>query len=156
MHVETIPKLILIDGISGSGKTTTCRWLEQQFRQRMIPAQAIYEEATPHRLHWWNYWDGTRHYPPDFDHVSPKTYMEISLERWRQFIAHVSVSNDFFVVEGVLYCLAVWFFLQGDTDRLDIAAYIKQVEQSRHRNGARTDRAYRADALLSSKTAARL
>jgi hypothetical protein len=88
----------------------------------------VYEADVPHPLHWWPYWDGASYHAPDFDHVSPALYMERSLEKWRQFIAHVRASEDIVIIEGVVYCLAVWFFLQGDAAPQHIAAYIQQVE----------------------------
>ena len=128
MKRATIPQLIVVDGISGSGKTTTCRWLEQELHQRHLATRAVYEADVPHPLHWWHYWDGSHHHAPDFDHVSPATYMQRSIEKWKQFIAHSSNSDDIVIIEGVLYCLAVWFFLQGDAAPQHIAAYIQQVE----------------------------
>lgn len=127
-HVS-IPQLIVVDGLSGSGKTTTCRWLEQQLHQRQVTPHAIYEADVPHPLHWWHYWDGVHHLAPDFDRVSAAQYMETSLKKWTQFIDDVRQSDEIVVVEGVFYCLAVWFFLQGDVAAHDIAAYIGQVEE---------------------------
>jgi deoxyadenosine/deoxycytidine kinase len=128
MKRATVPKLIVIDGLSGSGKTTTCRWLEQQLQQRHLSTRAVYEADVPHPLHWWRYWDGTNHHAPDFDRVAPASYMESSIEKWTQFIAHIGQSDDMFIVEGVIYCLAVWFFLQADAEPVQIAAYMQRVE----------------------------
>jgi thymidylate kinase len=128
MKRSTVTKLIVVDGLSGSGKTTTCRWLEQQLHQHHLATRAFYEADVPHPLHWWNYWDGSHHHAPDFDQVSSAIYMETSIEKWNQFIEHISISEDIVIIEGVLYCLAVWFFLQGDTAPQHIAAYIQRVE----------------------------
>jgi hypothetical protein len=128
MKYSSVPQLIVVDGLSGSGKTTTCHWLEQQFQQRQLALHAVYEADVPHPLHWWHYWNGAHHQAPDFDRVSPTHYMQTSIEKWTQFIDYVRQSDEIVVVEGVLYCLAVWFFLQGDAAAQDIAAYIHQVE----------------------------
>jgi thymidylate kinase len=128
MKRAIIPQLIVIDGISGSGKTTACRWLEQELRQRHVTTHVVYEEDVPHPLHWWQYWDGSQHQAPNFDRVSSATYIERSLERWRQFISDISNSDDVVIIEGVVYCLAVWFFLQGDTASQHITEYVQQVE----------------------------
>jgi tRNA uridine 5-carbamoylmethylation protein Kti12 len=128
MQRSAAPQLIVVDGLSGSGKTTTCRWLEQQLYQRHLAFRAIYEADVPHPLHWWHYWDGAKHHAPDFDHISPTDYMKSSIEKWTQFIDDVRQSDKIVIVEGVLYCLAVWFFLQGDVEAQNIAAYIHEVE----------------------------
>jgi hypothetical protein len=128
MKRPTVPKLIVVDGLAGSGKTTTCRWLELQLQQRQLSTRAVYEADVPHPLHWWRYWDGEQHHPPDFDRVAPSAYMESSVERWTQFIADIGQSDDMFIVEGALYCLAVWFFLQADAEPEQIAAYVRRVE----------------------------
>jgi hypothetical protein len=123
-----IPKLIVVDGLSGSGKTTTCRWLEQQFQQRHISTSAFYEADVPHPLHWWHYWDGVRHHGPDFEHVLPADYMNASVERWKDFAVAIQGSGDIVIVEGVLYCLAIGFFVQGDTPAQQLFTYNQRVE----------------------------
>jgi hypothetical protein len=128
MNHPSIPKLIVVDGLSASGKTTTCRWLEQLLQQYGVPTRGIYEADIPHPLHWWDYWDGARHHGPDFDRVSPADYIESSIEKWTQFVDSVRQSDEIVIVEGPLYCLAVWMFLQGDTAPQQIAEYIDRVE----------------------------
>jgi hypothetical protein len=128
MKHSPIPKLIVVDGLSGSGKTTTCHWLEQLLNQQHLPTRAVYEADVPHPLHWWQYWDGAHHLAPDFDHLTPAQYMQASIEKWTQFIDHLHTSDEIVVIEGVVYCLAVWFFLQGDAAPAHIAAYIQRVE----------------------------
>jgi hypothetical protein len=128
MNAPSIPKLIVVDGLSGSGKTTTCRWLEQLLHQHHMTTRGIYEADVPHPLHWWDYWDGTQHHGPDFDRVSPADYITSSIEKWTQFIDHVRRSDEIVIVECPLYSLAVWMFLQGDTAPEQIAAYIDRVE----------------------------
>ena len=128
MNHPNIPKLIVVDGLSGSGKTTTCRWLEQLHHQHQVPAHGIYEADVPHPLHWWDYWDGTQHHGPDFERVSAATYIERSIERWTQFADSVRRSDEIVIVEGPLYCLAVWMFLQGNTPTQQIVTYIERVE----------------------------
>jgi len=123
-----IPKLIVVDGLSGSGKTTACRWLEQQLRRQQLAARAVYEADVPHPLHWWDYWNGTHHQGPDFDRFTPQQYMAHSIEKWTQLSDHLRTSDEIVIIEGALYCLAVWFLLQGDTAPADIAAYIQRVE----------------------------
>jgi len=122
-----ISKLIIVDGIAGAGKTTTCRWLVQQLQQRALAVRAIYEADVPHPLHWWAYWDGAQHQAPDFA-VAPASSMAASLERWQQFIAQLGLTTERVIIEGPLYCLAVWFFLQADAHPQQITAYIEQVE----------------------------
>jgi deoxyadenosine/deoxycytidine kinase len=128
MKYSPAPKLIVVDGLSGSGKTTTCRWLAQHLHEQHLPTRAVYEADVPHPLHWWQYWDGHQHLAPDFDQVTSAQYMQTSIEKWTQFIDHLHTSDDIVVIEGVVYCLAVWFFLQGDVAPAQIATYIQRVE----------------------------
>jgi cytidylate kinase len=50
MKRATVPKLIVVDGLSGSGKTTTCRWLEQQLHQRHLETRAFYDLFAKHQI----------------------------------------------------------------------------------------------------------
>src|SRR5689334_20737779 len=52
-------RLIIADGLSGSGKSTFCQWLELQLLSNKIKARWVFEADVPHPLHWWNYWDGS-------------------------------------------------------------------------------------------------
>lgn len=128
MQHSRLPKLIVVDGLSGSGKTTTCRWLAQHLHQPHRPIRVVYEADVPHPLHWWQYWNGDHHLAPDFDQVTPEHSMQTSLEKWTQFIDHLHTSDDSVVIEGVMYCLAVGFFRQGDVAPAQIATYIHRVE----------------------------
>ena len=52
-------QLILIDGIPGSGKSTTARWLADTLRNTGISAQCYLETDDPHPLHsFWSWDDG--------------------------------------------------------------------------------------------------
>ena len=42
-------KLIIVDGLPGSGKSSVCHWLEQQLPTYAVRAKFIHEFATSHR-----------------------------------------------------------------------------------------------------------
>lgn len=42
--------LIIVDGLPGSGKSTTAQWLELQLQRNGIPARRFYLEAMPHQV----------------------------------------------------------------------------------------------------------
>jgi hypothetical protein len=55
-------KLIVLDGLSGSGKSTFCQWLELQLRRNGRSARWLHEGDIDHPLHWWDFWDGRNYW----------------------------------------------------------------------------------------------
>jgi hypothetical protein len=103
--IET--KLILLDGLSGGGKSTMCQWLELQLQRNGIGARWLVEADVPHPLHWWVYWDGAEYRAPDFEQHTPSEFIEASVERWDRFADMVRRSDDVWVVESSLFLLGL-------------------------------------------------
>jgi hypothetical protein len=120
-------KLILIDGLPGAGKSTACQWLERQLRRNRLPARWIFEFELGHPLLWWDFWDGARYQMPDFERFSPAEMIEACLEKWQNFTATARGAAEIQVVEGALFCLPVWFHLQGDATPAQLLDYGRRV-----------------------------
>lgn len=122
-------KLIVIDGLSGSGKTTTIKWLAHQFEQHNISAKYLFEFDTTHPLWWYEYWDGTDYRTPDFDSILVETFIQNSLANWRGFAGSLQESDRLIVAESVFFQDAIAIFLMGDADPKRLMDYAREVQQ---------------------------
>ena len=120
-------RLILADGLSGSGKSTFCQWLELQLRSNKIKARWIFEADVPHPLHWWNYWDGSTYRAPDFDESTPARFIGTSIVKWKDFATTVRASDTVYVVESALFLLGLGMLLQADAHPDALIEYGRQV-----------------------------
>ena len=81
MEIGGNTKLVVIDGLPGSGKTPTAQWLELQLRRNQVDARWLHEADIPHPLWWYKQWDGTNYLPPDFEHIPMAAFVEASIDR---------------------------------------------------------------------------
>jgi deoxyadenosine/deoxycytidine kinase len=121
-------KLVVVDGLPGSGKSTTGQWLKLQLDRNGIAARWLHEADVPHPLWWYNHWDGTQYLPPDFDHISMETFIRTSLEKWRNFVTLAGTASEINIVESVFFQNAVAIFLMGDARPTRLMAYAHQVQ----------------------------
>jgi len=119
-------KLIVLDGLPGSGKTTTAEWLTPQIKQQGIKTWYLSENDTAHPLWWYRYWDGKDYLTPDFDHIPIETFLDTSLSKWRGF---VDSSNQLVIVESVFFQDAAAMFLMGGATPIQLIEYAHKVEQ---------------------------
>ncbi len=122
-------KLIVIDGLPGSGKTTAAEWLTRQLQQRGVAVQFLPESDTAHPLWWYDYWDGMEYHPPDFDNIPIETFIETSLVKWKDFAASLKESNRRYVAESIFFQNAVGTFLMGGAAPVRLSEYAREVQR---------------------------
>jgi hypothetical protein len=120
-------KLILADGLSGSGKSTVCQWLELQLQHDKIKARWLFEADVPHPLHWWDYWNGNQYCPPDFQRGTPSQFVETSIEKWKDFVAATNRSDEVCIAESALFRLGIGMLLQADAQPAELVDYGRRV-----------------------------
>ena len=124
-------QLIVLDGLPGSGKTTTAEWLNQELKERGIKTWYLPEYDTAHPLWWYDYWDGTDYHTPDFDHIPIESCISNSLSRWRDFSSSLLQTTDRILViaESVFFMNAVGMLLMGGADPARLLRYAREVRQ---------------------------
>ena len=93
-------RLVIFEGIMGSGKSTSTRWLGQQLMERRIPSRIQMERVYPHPLRatdaagdWFKPW-------------LDMTPQELALRRvdlWSSFTAEALASPEVHVIDGQLF-----------------------------------------------------
>src|SRR5262245_36749494 len=120
-------RLIIADGLSGSGKSTFCQWLELQLLSNKIKARWVFEADVPHPLHWWNYWDGSIYRAPDFDQSTPPEFIKSSVAKWKDFATAIRASDAVQVVESPLFLLGIGMLLQTDAKAAELIEYGREI-----------------------------
>jgi deoxyadenosine/deoxycytidine kinase len=123
-------RLIVIDGLPGSGKTTTAEWLTTQIQQQNMKIWYLPEYDTAHPLWWYEYWDGNDYLTPDFDNISIENFLHTSLSKWRGF---VDSADQLVLAESVFFQDAAAMFLMGGatpTRLMEYALDIQRIAQS--------------------------
>jgi deoxyadenosine/deoxycytidine kinase len=123
-------RLIVIDGLPGSGKTTTAEWLTTQIQQQDMKIWYLPEYDAAHPLWWYEYWDGNDYLTPDFKNIPIETFLHTSLSKWRGF---VDSSDQLVLAESVFFQDAVAMFLMGGatpTRLMEYALDIQRIAQS--------------------------
>jgi len=107
-------RLIHVDGIPGSGKSTTAQWIALELQKRNIAADWFMDE---HRDNPVTAWDAS-----DID-----LFITRILDNWQQFSQALQSSKTVYVLEGSLFQHILLRLLLADIERSRIQAGIHTV-----------------------------
>ena len=120
--------LIVFDGLPGSGKTTTAKWLTEQFQRKGMEVVYIAENDTTHPLWWYEYWNGDEYLIPDFENIPIESFIETSLTKWRNFVGLIQKSRQKVCIESVFFQNAVAMFMMGGATPARLIEYSREVQ----------------------------
>ena len=112
-------KLILVDGLPGSGKSTTAQFIALQLERNSIPARWFYELDNSHPIHAFHVWS----------REGPEKFIETTTENWRSFVAKGKHSENVNILESTLFQSTVRLLLQSDISRQRIIEYTVHIEE---------------------------
>jgi len=92
-------RLIFVEGIMGSGKSITARWLARLFRRTGIPARPV-PEARPHPT---NVFRALPHWKQPWLDLTAQELMTRSYANWQAFVKRAIVDSHIFVFDGQLF-----------------------------------------------------
>lgn len=98
MQIQT--RLVIIEGIMGSGKSTTARWIAAQLEAVGLRALAITERVDPHPVRGT---DGLDHWFEPWLDVTAEGLAERSLAKWRSFVADAAATETIYTLDGQLF-----------------------------------------------------
>lgn len=131
-------RLILIEGIPGSGKTTTAEWIYQRLCRQGFDAELCTELRPDH---------------PVIDRALMRTsrvpgYGDRCVDRWREFAAKAmnSPSPAVHILEGCLFQSTVRFLLEHDHPEPERERYFSATEAALEKLQPRTVYLYQPDA----------
>ncbi len=118
--IET--KLILIDGITGSGKSTTAQFLAGQLRLNGIKAKWYHETEDSHPL---AYSDDVEVFSSDYERDK---FLNTIPKLWKKFAKDAEKSDFVHIIESHLLQDTVRILFQNNLDEARILAFVKEIE----------------------------
>ena len=122
--------LVFVEGLPGSGKSTTARYVAGRLQQSQVDARLIAEVESDHPLNV----GGVLHPAGDatgeelFQSYTVEAYIAESLQRWRTFVAGASGRAIVNILDSYPYQNAARVLLQMDGSTERIAEYAHEVE----------------------------
>jgi len=123
-------KLVFIEGLPGSGKTTTAGILAAMLAQRGIAASCFLEDQAEHPLNVGGALHPAGRTPGAalFARYAPEAYVDESLQRWRAYVTAAEAADAVQILESYPYQNSVRILLQMDDPIDHIRAYASAVE----------------------------
>jgi len=112
-------KLILVDGISGSGKSTIAHYIARQLENNGIKAKWIIENENEHPLRFKSANND------DNDYI--EKYKSIYHEQWTDFAEKVFSDDQIYIVEAFLFQDVIIPFLLHDCSRNEIDEFYSKM-----------------------------
>jgi len=116
-------KLILIDGITGSGKSTTAQFLANQLKRNSIKVKWYHEEETAHPLE----------YEEDVEVFTSQAEMDKFIRTipnlWRKFAEEASRSDEIHIIESFLFQDTVRILFQNNLEESKILEFTQEIEE---------------------------
>jgi hypothetical protein len=111
-------KLILIEGLPGSGKSTTAQWLHHSFQKSQMSSSWYYELSVNHPLS----------YKFDKGNMTGSQLLTESLDIWQRFI-HSSMSEcEATIIDSGFFQKNIMHLMNLSVDAKTILQYASQVE----------------------------
>jgi hypothetical protein len=124
-------QLVLVEGLPGSGKTTTARWLVGTLAERGARAQLLREDAPDHPLKVGGplHPGGVTPGAALFARYTVEGYVEESLALWASFVGTAGAGGEVRVVEAFPWQNAARVLWQMDAPMERILRYAAAVEE---------------------------
>lgn len=111
------PMLVLVEGLPGSGKSTTAQWIGHEMQSQGRPARWVYEQEEPHPVL------GSVRGPS----ASWKDYLAARLSAWASFTAGARNSSTATVMDSTFLQSSIFSTLRRGFDPETILTYVERV-----------------------------
>lgn len=122
-------KLILIEGIPGSGKSTTAQFLARWLGRMGIPHKWWYEEENGHPVYVFDDAESMQRVVDDLSNGNYRRVVEQALRRWESFSAAVQSSDKVILIDSCLFGYLTWSLFPQNVPLEEIRHYVREVER---------------------------
>ena len=114
-------KLVLVEGFSGTGKSTTAQWLAIQWGRQGRPCRWVYEHQKSHPV------CGV---PSDIEHRTWDEFFEERLAQWVSFTAGAQASGTLTILESAFLQHLIMVLLRREVAADTIVAFIRRIGEA--------------------------
>jgi len=118
-------RLVIVEGIMGSGKSTTTRYIAARLEGAGRSAQPVTEMTKPHPV---RATDGLSHWYQPWLDITPARLAERSLAKWQTFVATAETADTAYVLDGQLFHGDLTNLFLMDAGSAAIVKHIQAVE----------------------------
>ena len=119
------PRLVIVEGIMGSGKSTTVQFIATALERANRRSRPISETASPHPV---RATDGLPHWYRPWVDATPIDLAERSMAKWRSFVDTTRAGDAVPILDGQLFHGDLTNLFLMDAGPAVIAAYSRAVE----------------------------
>jgi thymidylate kinase len=138
-------RLILLEGIPGSGKSTLGQFLARQLSVQGIPHRWWYEEEKAHPLYGFQDPASLQQLLDDLAGGEYHRVIAAALDKWRDVAATIASHDTTVVLESCLLGYLTWTLFPFDVPIAEIQVYLGEVEQLLQSLSPRLIYLYQAD-----------
>ncbi|WP_199617581.1 AAA family ATPase [Paenibacillus alkalitolerans] len=120
-------KLIMIEGIPGSGKSTMAQSVSRTLKRQGIVYKWWYEEEKGHPVYIYDDYNTMGAVIEELNGGNYRLVIEKALDQWREFSRSVQASNEIVIVDSCLYGYLTWTLFPYNVPRYEILAYVEEV-----------------------------
>jgi thymidylate kinase len=121
--------LILIEGLPGSGKSTTAQFVSNCISDSGIENKWWYEEEEGHPIYLFNDKKSMRNTVDELSRGSYKEIIKHALEQWKAFAQMVQNTQKVIVVDSTFFGYLTWTLFPMDVPIKEIRSYLIDVEE---------------------------
>ena len=114
MNKRLDTKIIFVEGIAGSGKSTTGQLLYSNLHRHGYPVKVIHEFYSPHPIH-------------ELNTEEPKTWISKTLANWHNLADTLVKTNEITIMDGTLFQCTIGVLLEMDVEAAVIRGYANQI-----------------------------
>ena len=122
-------RLVLFEGIPGSGKSTTGQFLARHLADRGISARWWYEEEAGHPVWLFDDRDSLQHLLDRLSGGDVSGVVSDALDRWRQFAQAQQGADAVALLDSSFLGYLTWTLFPADVPAAEIRAYLAEVER---------------------------
>lgn len=122
-------KLIMIEGIPGSGKSTTAQFISNILHSMGYKHKWWYEEEQGHPVYVYDDYKKMQKIIDDLSSGNYQKVIELALKRWNEFVADAQSSSEIIIVDSCLFGYLTWSLFPFRVPKQEIMQYVKDVER---------------------------
>jgi thymidylate kinase len=123
-------KLIFVEGLPGTGKSTTASWVAERLKTEQRRTRLFLEHQPAHPLNVGGDSHPAGETPGEefFQRYTPELFIHESLNRWQRFGHQAEQEQVVYVLDSYPFQNSIRVLLQLDADYESMKAYARQVE----------------------------